>query len=309
MKFEIRPLRPEDYTQTADLIYDSLNTWYLKNRGFRLVAAPKKSMLLFPKIYEDLDPGCCILAVDSENGEIAGSCFYHPRPTHVSLGMMNVHPNYFGKGAAGPLIRFIIDFAQKQNLPVRLVSSAMNLDSFALYNKYGFRPTIFFQDMSVSVPKEGVIVNTPNDYYIRKAVREDLFDIARLEKDLYSIDRMKDFEFFFENKAGIWQLNVLVKISDGSIDGFCAGVLDPGSNMVGPGIARTEEGMDALIRFTLNQRPETNPVVLIPSDCLKLRNSMFEIGARICELHVAQVLGEYQPAKGIVLPSFMPETS
>jgi hypothetical protein len=29
-----------------------------------------------------------------------GSCYYRARETHVSLGIMNVHPNHFGKGVA-----------------------------------------------------------------------------------------------------------------------------------------------------------------------------------------------------------------
>lgn len=309
MTFEVRSMKQEDHEIIADLIYDSLNVWYLKNRGFRLVNSPKKSMLLFPRIYEDLDPNSCLLALDCDNGEIAASCFYHVRPTHVSLGIMNVHPNYFGRGAGGLLVKAIIDLAEKKDLPLRLVSSAMNLESFALYNRYGFRPVIFFQDMTVQVPENGFPVNPPAGCSIRKAVPADVPAVADLEKELYGIDRTKDFKFFIANKAGIWQMNVLVRNSNGAIEGFAAGVLDPGSNMIGPGIARTEEGMAALIRFGLNAWPGKSPVFLIQSDCLQLRQDMKNLGARICELHIAQVRGQYLPARGIVLPSFMPETS
>ena len=36
-----------------------------------------------------------------------------------------------------------------------LISSAMNLDSFSLYNRVGFRPRMVFQDTLLSVPETG----------------------------------------------------------------------------------------------------------------------------------------------------------
>ena len=80
---------------------------------------------IFFDVYEDLDPGCCVVAELQETGRIIGSCFYHPRPTHVSLGIMNAHPSYFGLGVARKLLDFICAFADDQQKPVRLVSSAI----------------------------------------------------------------------------------------------------------------------------------------------------------------------------------------
>ena len=67
------------------------------------------------------------------SGKIAGSCFYHPRKSHISLGIMNVSQIFLDKGIAGNLLKKIIKIAKDQSLPVRLVSSAQNLDSFSLY--------------------------------------------------------------------------------------------------------------------------------------------------------------------------------
>ena len=94
---------------------------------------------LFCSVYEALDPGCCLVAENTRTGRLAGSCFYHPRPTHVSLGIMNVHPNYFGQGVARRLLQAIIEIAAQQNKPLRLVSSAMNLNSFSLYTRAEIR--------------------------------------------------------------------------------------------------------------------------------------------------------------------------
>lgn len=309
MNFTVRLMENGDQEVVADLIHQSLNTWYLKNRGFELVPGPSDSMMVFPRVYEALDPHCCVLVVDQDSGRIAGSCFFHPRPTHVSLGILNVHPDYFGKRVSPLLVKSIISYAEEKNLPVRLVSSAMNLESFNLYNRYGFRPTLFFQDMFLNVPPEGVPNQIPSGMMIRKAMPADIPAMVSLEMELYSIDREQDFRFFIENKEKIWRTSLLINEEKRDLEGFTVSVLDPGSNMIGPGIARTEEGMNALIRYELNAYPGKKPVWLIPSNALALRKSMFELGALNCELHIGQVRGDFIPPRGIVLPSFMPETS
>src|SRR2546423_11096130 len=93
----LRALRPDEFDEVADLICISTNYWYEAQRGFRVFPAGPQSCRLFPEVYEALDPGCCVVAEDLASGRLTGSCFYHPRETHVSLGIMNVHPNYFGR--------------------------------------------------------------------------------------------------------------------------------------------------------------------------------------------------------------------
>ncbi len=309
MSMEVRLLRSEEYDQAATLIYESLNQWYQKNRGFKLVTGPVESMLLFPRVYEALDPHCCVVVEDNSTGRLSGTCFFHPRPTHVSLGIMNVHPDYFGQGVGSMLLKYIIDIAEARHQSLRLVSSAMNLESFCLYNRYGFVPTIFFQDMTVRVPEKGFAIQCPEGKSIHRASFEDIPAMVALERELYSIEREKDFRFFIQNEDNIWRTSLLVDEKSGELEGFVSSVLDPGSHMIGPGVSRTEEGMAALIRYELNACPGKTPVWLIPSHCLKLRQSMFELGAKNCELHIGQVRGEYTAATGVIIPSFMPETS
>ena len=308
-EFLLRRMERSDWNETALLICASLNAWYRKNRGFDLVTGPPESMLLFPRVYEALDPGCCILGVDPANGKIAGSCFFHPRPTHFSLGIMNVHPDYFGQGAGGQILRGVIAEAERARKPLRLVSSAMNLESFSLYNRAGFVPTTFFQDMTVEVPADGFPEIPSDEFLLRDARENDVPALVALERELCGLDREKDFRYFIANTEGIWGMSVLADRATGRIDGFAVSVLDPGSHMIGPGVARTETGMAALIRRELSRYPGKKPVWLIPSDALELRWAMFELGAVNCETHIAQVRGEAFPVRGIVLPSFMPETA
>ncbi|MBQ3333915.1 MAG: GNAT family N-acetyltransferase [Thermoguttaceae bacterium] len=308
MPFEIRSMTRDDWDRTAHMIRRSLNGWYLKNRGFELVAGGDETMLLFPRVYEALDPGCALLAVDTETGRIAGSCFYHPRERHVSLGMMNVDPDYFGHGAGSAILREITCIADKLALPLRLVSSAMNLDSFALYNRYGFVPTHFYQDTVVEVPDRGFPLQVPDGMTARDAQAGDIEKIARLEESICGIRRQKDWRFFFENKDRIWGLSVL-EDDRGELRAVCASVLDPGSHMIGPAAACSEEECLALILRELNRYPGNKPVCLVPSGALKIRQHLARLGARLCETHIAQVRGEDFPVSGIVIPSFMPETA
>lgn len=308
MSFEIRWLTLGDWDEMAGMIRRSLNGWYLKNRGFELVTGGDETMLLFPRVYEALDPGCALLAVDSETRRIVGSCFYHPRETHMSLGMMNVDPDFFGRGAGSALLREITRIADESDLPLRLVSSAMNLDSFALYNRYGFVPTRFYQDTIVEVPTGGFPLQIPPGLTARDARSDDIQRITRLEESICGIRREKDWRFFFENKDRIWGLSVL-EDGHGELHAACASVLDPGSHMIGPAVARTEEGCLTLILRELNRYPGNKPICLIPSDALLIRRVLRRLGARLCETHIAQVRGQDFPVSGVVIPSFMPETA
>ena len=306
--FETRLMRVDDWNEVARLIHSSLNVWYEKNRGFRLVSGGWETMLLFPRVYEALDPGCCVLVEESHSKRIAGSCFFHPRSTHVALGIMNTHPDFFGQGIASRMLRYILDDAARRKLPVRLVSGATNVDSFSLYNKAGFVPTRFFQDMMVKVPEEGSEVAAPQGWTLRDATPEDIPQIVALERELSHIEREKDYRFFLRNDGNIWHMSVAVG-SNGEIGGFLASVNDPGSNMLGPGLARDEILAAALVRKELNVHCGCSPVWLVPSCSRTLVDEMYALGAKNCELHISQVLGDYAPETGIVFPTFMPETA
>ncbi len=153
--YALRAMQDQDWDRVSGLIFSSTNAWYESHGRPPIFTGDPAATRLFCEVYESLDPGCCILAECKKTREIAGSCFYHPRPIHVSLGIMNVHPEHFGKGIARQLLNHVIEFADGTGKPIRLVSSAMNLDSYSLYNRAGFVPRTTFQDMLVSVPEDG----------------------------------------------------------------------------------------------------------------------------------------------------------
>ena len=227
----------------------------------------------------------------------------------MSLGIMNVHPDCFGRHVASSLLKFITDFADRKNQPVRLVSSAMNLDSFSLYSLAGFVPRAVYADMQIAVPASGIRLDDEfEEGYIQPASHVDIPAIARLERSLCGIEREKDYEFFIDNKQRIWQ--ALTHFDDaGRVNGFLCSINHPACNMIGPGFMRSDEIAIRLIAAQLNLHRGRSPILLIPLDRPQLVKQMYAWGAKNVELHFAQVRGEYKDPGGIVMPTFMPETA
>ena len=302
----LRRLRPDEWDEVATLIFDSTNTWYSKHFSKNVFNGKPSAARVFPEVYEAMDPGWCIIA--ECGGRMAGSCFVHPRETHYSLGIMNVHPKFYGQGVAGVILREIISMAEAESKPVRLVSSAMNLDSYSLYTRHGFVPRQAFQDMFVPVPEGGLEMDAPEgSSRVREATLDDVVAMADLEMELSHIRREKDYRHFVENEAGIWHVSV-IESEGGGIDGFLCSVNHPGSNMLGPGVMRTEGGAAALLFAELDAHRGRAPVFLLPVDAAELVRTAYLWGARNCEMHFCQVLGEFRGFDGVVMPTFMPET-
>jgi GNAT superfamily N-acetyltransferase len=262
---------------------------------------------LFCEVYEDLDPGCCILAIEKSSQQIVGSCFFHPRETHISLGIMNVHPDAMGQKIASRLLAHVTELADNQRKPVRLVSSALNLDSFSLYTRAGFTPRTAYQDMMLNVPEAGIDHAPSGLNRVRNATLADVSKMVALEMELNQIAREKDFRYFIENKSGIWHVSVYEN-DTGDLDGFLVSVQHAASNMLGPGVTRTDQQAVALIHAELNYNRGRSPVFLIPVAHSELVKTMYQWGARNCEIHFAQVRGDWATSNGVVMPTFMPET-
>ena len=307
-EIELRHATRDDWDNVAALIYESTNHWYIANGKSAIFTGSPDSTLLFCQVYEDLDPGMCLLAVDKATGTIAGSCFYRARETHVSLGIMNASPNFFGQGIARRLLEYVREFAEQKNLPLRLVSSAINLDSFSLYNRAGLIPYAFYQDMILEVSADGIPVDAPPGKILRDATLADVEAMVELEQEVLGIRRAKDFEYFIQNKSGDWHMSV-IESADGRIDGFLASIQHPGSALLGPGCMRGDEDIVALIHRELDARRGKTMVWLAPSNRPTITKAMYALRAKNCELHIAQTTGTPPQINGIVMPTFMPETA
>lgn len=306
--FKLRTMEAADFDAVAELIFLSTNSWYRQHLGRGVFGGRPEDCRVFCEVYDDLDPDCGLVLERSGTGTIAGSCFFHPRETHVSLGIMNVHPNYFGHGIAGRLLAEIIGEAERRDLPLRLVSSALNLDSYSLYNRNGFTPFCIYQDLILSVPEGGLAEVEETALRVREAHPGDLLAMGRLEFEVSGISRERDYCYFIENSTGIWK-TLVAEDAEGRLEGFLVSSDHPACRMIGPGVMRGAAAAEVLIRAQLERFRGKTVVFLLPATERELIATAYALGARNCELHFGQVRGAIQPVTGIAMPTFLPETA
>lgn len=307
-EWTVRRMRAEDRWAVAGLICLSTNYWYEVNRGFKVFRGGPEGTTFHFDVYHSLPGSYGLVAEDPATGDLGGSCFVHVRPTHVSLGIMNAHPNHFGQGVARHILEAIIEEAERLNKPVRLVSSAMNLDSFSLYTKAGFLPHAAFQDMTFEVSAEGIPQPPATAGRVRPARLEDVPAIGALEWDVSRIRRESDWRYFIENRDAVWHVSVCGAATGAGLDGCLASCAHPSVNMIGPGVMRSPDAAVGLLAAELNQRRGQTPVFLLPVEQQAVVQQAYAWGARNCETHFAQVRGEFTAFQGVVMPTFMPET-
>jgi GNAT superfamily N-acetyltransferase len=303
----IRKMAGQDRLDVAALIHFSTNHWYQAHGRGPIFGGGPETTEVFYDVYRELDGDCGVVAVEPASSRIVGSCFYHPRETHVSLGIMNVHPSYGGAGVARRLLAWIVDFADQQHRPLRLVSSALNLDSFSLYTRAGFVPRFIYQDMILRVPEGGMPSGATGRENIRDATLNDVPAIAALEQEVAGISRRQDYRYFIANRAGVWHMSVCQ--GAGCIEGFCASCSHPGGRAVGPGAARNAAVAASLLAAELDRHRGQTMLFLVPADSSELVAAAYSWGARNCELHFGQVRGSWQPMRGLVMPTFLPESA
>lgn len=303
------PLTAADREPLARLLHRALVHWYESRlgQGSRFGDSPDP-FTLFPDVYEALDPGECITA-RTESGEIVGMCFTHERETHVSIGIVATSPDAGGRGLAKKMMLLVLEKAKRLGKPARLVSSLMNLDSFSLYTRLGFVPGAIFQDLLITVPESGMTAAAPEgSERVREAVLADAPRIADFEQSQQGIRREKDFAFFIRNEVGAWRVNVS-ETAEGRVDGFLVISAHPSFTMIGPGVAADEETALALLWKTLDGQRGKTLVFLVPCAASMLVRTAYAWGARNVELHVAQSTAPVAGAKGVVFPTFLPETA
>jgi len=304
--FHIRNMEPGDREEIARLIYHSLNAYYESIGRGKLMSGDPLDSAVFFDVYWKTDEGEGIVAVDDESKQIIGSCFVHPRETHISLGIMNAHHDHFGRGVARALLSAITGRGKEEGKPVRLVSSCFNLDSYSLYTRGGFVPFNTFQDMMVPVPDGGLDFTVPEGITVREATLADVDTMTTIEMVVSGISRRSDYEYFIRNEEGFWHTSVVE--GKHGLEGFLVSCGSSAFNMLGPGVAREEMQAAALIHAELNRHKGRSPILLVPVDCGGLVKQLYDWGARNTEMHVAQSFGPASRANGVVMPTFLPET-
>ena len=108
----LRPMIEADALAHASMLKRSFNTWY-RQHGLDadFFQCDDRELTIFWEIYRRISPGHCVAAVDPDSGALLGACFYHPRVHHVTLGIMAVDPDCFGRGVgrSGEPVRLFHD--------------------------------------------------------------------------------------------------------------------------------------------------------------------------------------------------------
>ncbi len=305
----LRQLRDDDRNIYAQMLHRSFNAWYSLHGwpSDYFACAPEQAGIFFD-IYNDISPGCSIAAFEQDSGKLMGACFFHPREHHVSLGVMAVNPDNFRCGVGRALVDHIVDFTESHRYAaLRLVGSAINMDSFSLYNRSGFIPRGSYHDMVLPVPMTGLQVRYPLRDQVRNAGLGDVDALAALEMEVSGISRINDYRYAIENPRGILQALVFER-SDGLIDGFMISIKHPALNMLGPCVARSEQAALALLLQATERFRGATPLFVVPMEKRELVETLYDWGARNVETHLFQVRGKFQAFNGVSLPSFLPET-
>ncbi|MCH2205813.1 MAG: GNAT family N-acetyltransferase [Lentisphaerales bacterium] len=301
----IRTLKKSEWSEVSQIIFYATNTWYEKNGKSPVFVCAPNDLMFFCETYESIDPGCCLIA--EIDNRIGACCFYHPKSTHYSLGIMCVHPDFFGKGLAKLLLNEIILKAQIAGLPIHLISSAQNIDSFSLYNKAGFIPVSIYQDMIISVPEDLFLIPESALLNVHKATESDIKEIVKLEYFLNGKDHSKDLQHIINSSSENWNCHIFK--SNGKITGFLCSVNHPSSQIIGLGASKTSAEMDILIKSHLQYFKNLNVLVLVPSQDAFLKESLLKLKAKNIELHLTQVYSTkaLPNVRGVILPTFLPE--
>jgi GNAT superfamily N-acetyltransferase len=308
--FTLRTLVPADHEAAARLLHCSLVGWYQSRLGQgACFGESHEPFRLFPEVYAALDPGRAVAAVDSVSGDLLGVCFVHPRKTHVAVGIVATSPSAQGRGVARAMLMPVLAEAQGRRLPVRLVSSLLNLDSFSLYSRLGFVPHTIYQDFSLNVPASGLVGQPPAGVERVRRVTDptEAARFADFECAWQGVHRQPDYEFFLRNQIGAWNVWALEDAA-GAFQGFLVASHHPSCVMLGPGVARDEVAAAALLWRALDAMRGLNPLFLVTYAAAGLVRQCYAWGARNVELHAAQSAGAVPPARGFAFPTFLPES-
>ena len=88
--FHLRQMSADDRDEVSRLIFHSTNRYYVSIGREPIFKGDELSPSDILDVYQRIDPGEGIVAVDAQSRQIIGSCFVHPRETHVSLGIIKL---------------------------------------------------------------------------------------------------------------------------------------------------------------------------------------------------------------------------
>jgi hypothetical protein len=111
------------------------------------------------------------------------------------------------------------------------VGSAMNMNSFSLYNRSGFIPRGMYHDMVITVSDDMLKLYAPGEDRVRDALIKDVAGMGNLELEVSGIKREIDYHYAIKNPRVLHAS--VYENAQGSIDGFMISVKHPLSICLG----------------------------------------------------------------------------
>lgn len=227
--------------------------------------------------------------VAERDSEIVGSAFVTVDGPVWGVGPLTVSKNVQSSGAGRALLSRILDqYSRSDAFGIRLVQTAYNVRSLALYTKLGFDPR---ESLACVSRGSSGLPPLPNDYRVRAARLDDVEVCESLCTNVHGFARTG------EVRAGIAAGTAKVAEFDGQLVGYATDI-----GFSGHAVATNNDAIKALIcsvpRFG-------GPGVLIPLSNAELLRWCVSSGMRVVQLQTLMALGTYQAPSGSYLPSII----
>jgi hypothetical protein len=131
--------------------------------------------------------------------------------------------------------------------------------------------------------------------------------MGALEMEVGGIKRELDYRYAIESPRKLLRACVC-EDARGGIDGFMFSIKHAAVSMIGPCVARSEEAAIALICHEARRFEGSAVLLVVPMEKRKIVEQLYAWRAVNVETHLAQIWGDFQPFRGVCMPSYLPES-
>ncbi len=279
---------PEQADEVGAMVYESFREIAERHNFTPAFATPQLAQLVIRLLAQTEGNESYLLV---EDGQPLACNFGDERDEVVGIGPVAVAVDQQGRGLGRQVMEALVERSERNGFTsLRLVQSAYNMQSFALYHSLGFE----VQSMFAIAKGRPSADDQPADH-VRDYTAADLDACDALHRDVMGFGRRHDLELF-----ATFAPPVVVE-RGGQIAGYLTRF--PGEEaFVMHGVARDEGALRDLIIGTGNAEEGTLTLQLPCGQAETLRWAMAG-GFRISELGSYMVRGDYQQPMGAWIPS------
>ncbi len=279
---------PEQAEAVGTLVYESFREIAERHNFTPAFATPQLAQLVIRLLAQTEGNESYLLV---EDGKPLACNFGDERDEVVGIGPVAVAVDQQGRGLGRQVMEALIERSERDGFTsLRLLQSAYNMQSFALYHRLGFE----VQDMLAIMKGRPAADEQPTDT-IRAYAPADLDACDALHRDVMGFGRRHDLELFASFAPPI------VVERDGQIAGYLTRF--PGEDaFVMHGVARDERALRDVIIGTAQAEAGQLAITIPTSQAETVRWAMAG-GFRLGELGSYMVRGDYETPDGAWIPS------